>query len=225
MPTHATVPLWDDACNAQKLDKLRDAVRDLYRYQLGDAVARVIAQLERHRPADASEAASIERCIAMCRAHPDIMNMSCEPGHLTGSALIAHMPSRRVLLNLHARLKRWLQFGGHFEYETAPHLVALREAREESGLPDLRFADPGEPPAPFDIDAHVIPAHGDRPEHWHLDLRYLLLTTSPDVARATHESIEIRWFTVDEALALRLSAEMKRLIGKANHYMDSAQRH
>jgi 8-oxo-dGTP pyrophosphatase MutT (NUDIX family) len=215
MPEHAKLPLWRDADDTQRLERLRDAMRDLYRYQLGGAVAKVISLLERHTPADASEAASITRCIDMCRVNPDIMNMSCEAGHLTGSALILHPPSRRILLNHHAKLRRWLQFGGHFDYETEAHRVAMREAREESGLSDLAFADPGQPPAPFDIDAHVIPAHGDRPEHWHLDLRYLLLTASPDAARASDESTQIRWFSFDEAMALGLGDEMRRLIGKA----------
>jgi 8-oxo-dGTP pyrophosphatase MutT (NUDIX family) len=215
MPEHATLPLWDDAGDTQKLDRLRSALLDLYRYQLGDAVARVISLIERHTPADAAEAAAMQRCVAMCREHPNIMNMGCEPGHLTGSALIVHAPSRRVLLNHHAKLNRWLQFGGHFDYETEAHRVALREAHEESGLSDLVFAVPGDPPAPFDIDAHVIPQRGDRPEHWHLDMRYLLLTASPDAAHATNESTAIRWFSFDEALALGLSAELVRMLRKA----------
>lgn len=213
MPSHATLPLWNDASDAQKLDKLRVLVDDLYRYQLGAAIERIITLLQAHAPADDKEARDVAFIIEMCRKHPNILNMNCEPGHLTGSALVVHPGSGRVLLNHHRKLDKWLQFGGHFDYETDPADVALREAREESGISDLRFAQL--PATPFDIDAHIIPARGDRPEHWHLDLRYLVYTDTPDQAALSAESHEIRWFTIAETEHLPLSGEMRRMIGKA----------
>jgi 8-oxo-dGTP pyrophosphatase MutT (NUDIX family) len=216
MPRHATLPLWADATPSQQLEKLRHQVEDLYRYQLGTAIDAIIAQIEGHPAADEKEARDAAFIVQMCRQHPNILNMNCEPGHLTGSALIVDPRGRRVLLNHHAKLNRWMQFGGHFDYETEPHRVALREAQEESGLLDLRFAQPGDPPLCFDIDAHEIPARADRPRHWHLDLRYVLLTDSPELARATAESNTIRWCSFDEAAALDLSSEMQRMLRKAS---------
>jgi 8-oxo-dGTP pyrophosphatase MutT (NUDIX family) len=213
MPTHATLPLWDNASDAQKLDKLRAMVEDLYRYQLGAAVERIVAMLQAHTPSDDKETRDVAFIIEMCRKHPNILNMNCEPAHLTGSALVVHPGGGRVLLNRHRKLDKWLQFGGHFDYETDPADVALREAREESGISDLRFAQL--PAVPFDIDAHIIPARGDRPQHWHLDLRYLVCTDSPEQAALSAESHEIRWLTFGETAEMPLSSEMRRMIGKA----------
>jgi 8-oxo-dGTP pyrophosphatase MutT (NUDIX family) len=214
--SHATLPLYEDADIGQKLAKLRAHIDTLYRYQLGEAVDRVIAMLRRHTPADDKEARDRDTIIALCETHPNIFNMNCEPAHLTGSALVVHPPSRRVLLNHHKTLNRWLQFGGHFDLETEPWRVALREAREESGLRQLQFHPAMRDPAPLDVDVHTIPPRDGRPEHLHLDLRYLLTTDAPGDARASEESNAIQWVTFDEADGLAEgNIELLRMLRKA----------
>jgi 8-oxo-dGTP pyrophosphatase MutT (NUDIX family) len=215
--SHATLPLWDDADTEQKIAKLRAHIDELYRYQLGAAVVHVIAALQRHAPADDKEERDRATIIALCEAHPNIFNMNCEPAHMTGSALIVHPPTQRVLLNHHKSLNRWMQFGGHFDLETEPWRVALREAREESGLRQLSFLPKVKTPAPFDIDVHTIPARGERPQHLHLDLRYLLTTDAPGEAQISAESHEIRWLSFDEARTLTQdSQELQRMLNKAS---------
>ena len=77
-------------------------------------------------------------------AAEDVLDRST-PVHVTGSALVVHPLSRRVLLRWHPRMLMWMQVGGHFDAgETDPWLVAVREAGEETGLPDLRLR-PREP--------------------------------------------------------------------------------
>ena len=217
MSTHATSPLWSAATPDERMEKLRVLVMDLYRSQHGDALAKVIADLERHPCADESEAQSVRTIIELARANPNILWSNCEAGHITGSALIVDAPRRRVLLNHHKKFDRWMQFGGHPDFETEPWRVALREAREETGLVDLAFVLPDEPPRPFDVDAHVIQARGERPQHMHLDLRYLLATGSPELARATHESNAIQWFEIDDALAMPLEPNVLRMMRKAKN--------
>lgn len=221
--SHATIPLFDDATPAQQIAKLREKIDDLYRYHLGAHVAKIIALLERHPCADDKERADVQHIIALAQQHPNITSPLCEVGHITGSALIVHLASRRVLLNHHRKFDRWMQFGGHMDNDLEPHVTAFREAREESGLMDLRFTPlprfsgegSGVGAFPFDIDVHVVPARGDRPEHLHLDLRYLLSTDQPDAAQATDESNDIRWFSLDELDALDLEAGVWRMIRKA----------
>ncbi len=220
---HATLPLFDDATPAQQIAKLREMIADLYRYQLGASVAQIVAILVQHPCDDDKERADVQRIIALAQRHPNITSPLCEIGHITGSALIVHVASRRVLLNHHKKFDRWMQFGGHMDNDLAPHLTALREAREETGLVDLSFVPlpcvPGEGSEvrarPIDVDVHVVPARGDRPEHLHLDLRYLLATDQPDTAKATDESNAIRWFTLAELDALDLESGTRRMIHKA----------
>lgn len=180
-----------------------------------DPHARLDALLAAHAGADEKETGDAAFIRDFLRRHPDAMSRRCAPGHITGSALVLHAASFKVLLTLHRKLNRWLQFGGHMETETHderdPADTALREASEESGLPDLRLVAR----APIDVDVHTIPARGAEPEHLHLDLRYLALTERPECAHASHESHEIRWFTIEECESLALSEEMRRLLKKA----------
>lgn len=212
---HAHLPLWNDAAPDEKLDKLRAMVEDLYRYQVGASVEQVIAILEAHPCADEKEAADGMQIIELCRAHPNILNPLCEVGHITGSALVVHPASGRVLLNHHRKFNFWMQFGGHMEHELDPAVTALREAREESGLTDLRFYPQVADPKPFDVDVHPVPQQGNRPPHLHLDLRYLLATDQPDSSQVTDESHDVRWFGLDELDALDLEPGMWRMIRKA----------
>ena len=224
MPNHARLPLWDDKSDSQKLETLHQWVMDLYRYQLGDTLAQMMAMLEAHQPADEKEAHDIELIQQMIQAHPNIMNMNCEVGHLTASSVIVDDNSHKTLLHFHKRLNRWLQVGGHGDYETDFSIVALREAQEETGLPDLSFLSNNSPIVPIDYDVHTIPQNGDFPEHLHLDFRYVLTTSQPDqLSPEDGESAQFKWLTFDEALSLGdIDYSLKRLLKKARDLVSNS---
>ncbi len=124
------------------------------------------------------------------------------PLHVTGSAVVAHPETRRVLLRWHDLMRAWLHVGGHGSPgETDPFEVALREAREETGLPDLEpWPDPS---APLLVHAVVVtvPATPGMPAHEHCDLRYPLSTRRPEAARPEAPSARLRWLGAGEAIA------------------------
>src|SRR6516164_10493823 len=93
--------------------------------------------ISRYRPEGETETRDTERVRALLRAADDPW-LRTLPLHLTGSALVVHPDSGRVLLRWHQRQQAWLQVGGHGDPgERDPLAIALREAREETGLPDL----------------------------------------------------------------------------------------
>lgn len=151
---------------------------------LDDAIAAVRAAMGGDR---ASESARSE-ILEFVAAHPDALFRTCLAGHLTGSALVVHDDRERVLLMLHAKLRRWLQPGGHADGEGHLASVALREAGEETGIAGLRVAVPA-----VDCDVHVIPARPDEPEHVHLDVRFVVLAPPDAVVVGNDESHQLRW--------------------------------
>jgi 8-oxo-dGTP pyrophosphatase MutT (NUDIX family) len=183
---------------------------------------RIAALLDGHTPADDGEAASmalVRRLLAEIgqQGGGSLMSKHYALGHVTGSALVLDADSGRFLLHYHKKLARWLQFGGHAEDDEADPLhTALREAREESGLADLCPLSP----APADIDAHLIPARGGQPAHYHLDFRYVLITNMPaGVGAGADESAAFLWLAeadLDER-GITLDPALHRLIGKAAH--------
>ena len=153
----------------------------------------MIEALEDYRPRTEDEAVDLKR---LHELDGDPWSRA-NPLHATGSALIVHPPTRRLLLRWHVRQQAWLQVGGHGDPgEHHPLDVALREAGEETGLRDLA-------PWPDDSIVHVVvvpvPAAGHEPAHEHADIRYLLATATPDDATPESPDSPLRWLTVAEA--------------------------
>lgn len=122
--------------------------------------------------------------------------------HATASALVVHPPTRRVLLRWHARMRGWYQVGGHGDPgETDPAAITLREAVEETGLPDLAFWPGAVDPLPVHVVVVNVPEGKGEPPHRHGDLRYVLATAAPDTIRSEHDGADLRWLTVEEAFA------------------------
>ena len=187
---------------------------------LPERQAALLRILDRHSPADPKEARDMQLIRRLVCQHSDIMSPRCQAGHITASALVIDCASGRVLLHYHRKLSRWLQVGGHLEGETDVAQAALREAREETGLLDLAFF-PLAAVAPVDLDVHTIPAQPDMPAHLHLDFRYLLTTRQPHaLAPERGESLQFRWLTVEQALALddALDSSLRRLLRKAQEH-------
>lgn len=132
------------------------------------------------------------RYLRHLRDQADAMSRHCAPGHVTASSLIVSSDRRRVLLTLHARLGRWLQTGGHCEDDLLLAAAALREAREESGIPALLID-----PVPVLLSAHAE-ACGTVPAATHFDVQYLCLAPENAVAVHSEESLELAWFGIDE---------------------------
>jgi 8-oxo-dGTP pyrophosphatase MutT (NUDIX family) len=158
----------------------------------------VQAALGAHSPGDAVEAADLTRLITLAGLEPDPWTRSI-PLHVTASALVLHPPTRRVLLRWHAKQQRWLQVGGHADPgEDDPWAIALREAREETGLVDLRHW-PTPEPALAQVAIVPVRAVPSEPAHEHGDLRYLLATERPDDVAPEVEGVPLRWVSIDEA--------------------------
>ena len=124
------------------------------------------------------------------------------PVHVTASAFVVHLPTGRVLLRWHPRMQQWMQVGGHFDAdETDPLGVAVREAREETGLTDLRPPD-GPPGAePVQIVIVPVPATDAEPAHAHADFRYVLVTDTPEAIVPESPAARLRWVDLDAAIA------------------------
>ncbi len=171
------------------------------------------AILAAHAPADPAEAADVARLGALLAAGADLFSREA-PLHLTGSALVVHPPSHRVLLRWHEHLGRYLHVGGHMDTgEDDPAVAARREAEEETGLGDLSFF-PGPDPDLCQVAIVTVPERRSEGPHEHADFRYLLATATPDAAVPERPAAALWWCPIDEALVLLGEDRLARLVGR-----------
>jgi 8-oxo-dGTP pyrophosphatase MutT (NUDIX family) len=192
-----------------------------------------LRRLERFHPTDPAQAALAAEYVAFVRddaarpdaagpdaggpdaaradaARPDAVRRDGGPEHLTASCFVLSPDLSRVLLCFHRKGQFWVQVGGHVEPgDTTLAGAAYREAREESGLADLRPFEPFEPDEPDDagqlpapappVDVHrhdLAAAFGACRTHW--DVGFVAF--ADPVARTTvsDESEDVAWFPVDD---------------------------
>lgn len=131
-------------------------------------------------------------------------------GHLTGSAWILNADRSHVLLTHHKKLNIWVQLGGHADGDSDIANVAMKEAKEESGLKRLDFAQPGL----YDIDIHKIPARGTEAAHYHYDCRFLIQATDSDYV-VSEESHDLQWIKLKDIHELSQEESLRRMVEKS----------
>ena len=143
--------------------------------------------------------------------HPRAFHRDHLPGHITGSAWIVNHDFSKALLIEHAKLKRWLQPGGHADGEVDVVNVALREAHEETGVKNLMLLSD----TIFDLDIHPIPEREDFAAHDHYDVRYLFQANENEVLSISDESTGLRWVSFTEMKELtNNNSSMMRMVEK-----------
>ena len=156
------------------------------------------------------EVATVAQIEAFLQTDGDVFDRRHGDGHFTGSCWLVSADGRRVLLMHHRKLGLWLQPGGHADGDVDLARVALREAREETGLKELQFQG-----GVFDIDRHRIPARRDEPGHWHYDVRYVVRAGLDDRFVVNHESHALAWRSMTEvADDISLDASLRRMARK-----------
>lgn len=181
----------------------------------------LLEMLARYRAVFPHEADVVDRITALVDEHVDCFERTCRPGHITGAAWILSPDRRRCLLTHHRKLDCWLQMGGHADGQWQVEEVALREAREESGMTGFDFIRVDGALLPFDLDVHRIPALYDaagqllEDAHEHHDIRFLLIAHPNQEACCSDESHEVAWFTPTEVEALTAEESVLRMLRKA----------
>jgi 8-oxo-dGTP pyrophosphatase MutT (NUDIX family) len=175
------------------------------------------ATLRAYRPDGTCEEADLNRITRLMRAADNPWDRTA-PLHITGSALIVHPATNRVLLRWHQRQQAWLQVGGHGDPgERDPLAVALREAEEETGLADLR---PWPTPELRHVAVVSVPAGKGEPAHEHADLRFVLATGTPDAIVAEHQQAPLRWLSAADAVLTATEPNLRETLTRVRRLLD-----
>jgi 8-oxo-dGTP pyrophosphatase MutT (NUDIX family) len=152
------------------------------------------------------------RVLKFCADQADALTRANLVAHLTASALVVDPADARFVLLHHRKADRWLQPGGHADGDGDLARVALREASEETGLPQLTVRRRA-----VDLDVHRVDFPGDAP-HEHLDVRFLVLAAPGSAAAGpppgNDESHEVRWVAEADLDSLGADPSTRRLVDR-----------
>ena len=153
-------------------------------------------------PKNEQESEDREFFLRFASEHPDCLLRCCDIGHFTASAWIVTPDRSKVLMVWHTLYKSWSWTGGHADGEPDLSLVALREAREETGAQSVRLVCP----SPISLETLAVAGHVKHGRflhsHLHLNLSYLIEADEGDTLDSRpEETSAVRWFTPEEALA------------------------
>jgi 8-oxo-dGTP pyrophosphatase MutT (NUDIX family) len=131
-------------------------------------------------------------------------------GHITGSSWIVDTQRTHVLLTHHKKLNKWFQLGGHADGDTDVHAVALKEAKEESGLEQVKTLSH----QIFDIDIHLVP--DNESGHYHYDVRFIFEADRSAPLIISNESHDLSWVELSKIQDFVTGRSVLRMVEKAH---------
>jgi 8-oxo-dGTP pyrophosphatase MutT (NUDIX family) len=163
--------------------------------------------LENHQPSTAEETQFKQQIIEFVKQNSDCFERTLLIGHVTGSAWIVDKSRQFTLLTHHRKLNKWFQTGGHCDGDSNVLNVALKEAKEETGLIEIQVISSDI----FDIDIHEIPERKGVPSHLHYDVRFLLEADMTERLIISSESSDLAWIARSKVSELNNSESIMRM--------------
>ncbi len=157
----------------------------------------IVTKLRQFVPIDEEEAASRDLVVEALLREPDVFERKNGLCHMTASAWIVNHERTKVLLAFHNLYQSWL--GGHADGDTDLLRVALREAKEESGLEHVAPVST----SIFSVEVGPVLGHVKRgkqvPSHVHLNVTYLLEADEQEpLHEKPDENSAVQWFELDK---------------------------
>lgn len=132
-------------------------------------------------------------------SEPDVFERKNERAHFTASAWVVNPERTKVLMIYHNIYDSWAWMGGHADGEENLFAVAEREAKEESGITDIKAISE----EIASVEILTVSGHEKRgkyvPSHLHLNATYFFeapeeqeLSVKPD------ENSGVMWIDMDD---------------------------
>lgn len=158
-------------------------------------------QLRAYHPYNEQEECDLAVILSMLDAQPDIFTRENQTAHMTASAWLVNRAHDKVLMIYHNIYRSWSWTGGHADGERDLLAVAMREAKEETGVSSIRAVSDDI----FSLEILTVNGHEKNgiyvPSHLHMNVTYLLETDEDELLRIKpDENSGVQWFLLDEAL-------------------------
>lgn len=162
-------------------------------------MANYIEELQNYTPTSLQEEADRDMMLDYIRAFPDtILTRDNGFAHVTASSMILNAAGDKVLMIYHNIYRSWSWTGGHSDGEEEPLSTALREAREETGVQNLKVLG-----GLASVDILPVWGHMKRgsfvSSHQHLNFSYLFEADETEPLRIkADENSQVGWIRIEE---------------------------
>lgn len=168
---------------------------------------KLISQIQAYEPYNEQERVDKEVTLDYMRNNEDIFLRTNLKAHMTASAWIVNKDRTHVLMIYHNIYDSWAWTGGHADGDQDLLAVAVREAKEETGVDAFPVSEDI-----YSIELLNVHGHIKRgayvPCHMHINVTYLLEADDSIPVRAkTDENKAVQWFDLDQVLKMPSKAE------------------
>ncbi|QCR30972.1 NUDIX hydrolase [Lysinibacillus sp. SGAir0095] len=174
-------------------------------------------KLEQFRPYNEQEEKDQEIILRYMDTFNNLFTRENEFAHFTASAWLVNESRTKVLMVFHNIYNSWSWVGGHADGEMDLLHVALKEAKEETGLTNVKPVTE----EIYSIEILGVPAHVKKGKyvatHVHLNVTYLLEASESELIHIKpDENSDIAWLDLDKAIEMSTEPEMKVVYQKLN---------
>ncbi|MBE5980401.1 MAG: NUDIX domain-containing protein [Paenibacillaceae bacterium] len=172
-------------------------------------------ELEEFVPINKQEEAD-KKLILKCLSEGDqIFFRENEEAHLSASGWVVNQTMDRVLMAYHNIYHSWAWTGGHADGVKDLLSVAMREAREETGIKTVTPVMD----QIFSLEVLTVDGHEKKgvyvPSHLHLNVTYLLKGDDrEEIRNKVDENSKVGWFSLNDCLEAVNEPWMKERIYK-----------
>lgn len=161
----------------------------------------LIWQIENYIPFNEQEEKDRKQMLSLLLKEDNIFYRENQLCHMTASAWVVNKERTKVLMAYHNIYQSWSWLGGHADGDTNLLQVALKEAKEESGLKNVEPVTD----AIYSLEILTVDGHEKKgsyvSSHLHLNVTYLLeADENQPLTICANENSQVSWFSLNEAI-------------------------
>jgi len=161
----------------------------------------IIDEIKNYQPYNEQEEKDKEIILKALQEYDDIFTRDNKNMHMTASSWIVNQDFTKVLMCYHKIYDSYSWTGGHADGDQDLKHVAIKEAKEETGLTNVKLLSD----KIFSLEVLTVDGHIKKGQyvssHLHLNITYLLQADDSQILHIKEdENKDVCWFTLEESL-------------------------
>lgn len=157
--------------------------------------------LEKYVPYNEQEEVDKEVMLSYINNFDNVLTRENQYGHFTSSAFVLNKERTKILMAYHKIYDSWAWVGGHSDGDTDLLHVAMKEAKEETGIKNVTTISENI----YSLEIIVVNGHEKRGKyvasHVHLNATYLLeANENEEIHIKEDENSGVKWVPIDKIL-------------------------